>query len=178
MISKIITNKIIIAKILCVLAIALFVPEVIALFGQDFQASVYSLIYHSTAILSAVIILILLFTKKELSNKALIIPVALLFGGHLLNNIRNMIDYNSWSYPYYIALYGAAILFFVLLAFNNKKEIRYITYLLFLVILAFNLLGVFGGSSVSLGRLIIGLIIIGNVYLNLDNEGEKINENI
>lgn len=173
MINKIIANKNLIAKILCILAIALFVPEVIALFGQDFNNVVFTLILYSTGVLSAVYILILLLTKKELTTKALIIPVALLFGGPLASYIRNMIELNSWSYPYYIALYGAAIAMFVVMAFCNKKEIKYVVFMLFLIILTLNLLSVFNGSSIGAARLILGLIIIGNVYLNLDNKGEE-----
>ena len=178
MINKIKANKNLIAKILCILAIALFVPEIIALFGQDFSNAVFSLILYSTATLSAVYILILLLTKKELTAKALIFPVALLFAGPLATYIRNMIDLNSWSYPYYIALYGAAIAMYVIMAFCDKKEIKYVVFMLFLIILTLNLLSVFGGSSVGAGRLIIGLIIIGNVYLNLDKGEEKENETI
>ena len=66
----------------------------------------------------------------------------------------------------------------VLVAFNeNKKEFQIVVYILFLIILATNLLGVFGGGTMSLARLIIGLIIIGNVYLNLNNKEEENNEN-
>lgn len=173
MVNKIVANKNIIAEILCILAIAMFVPEIINLFGQNFEDVVFTLILHTTAILSAIYLLVMLLTKKELTNKALIIAVILLFVGPALSNVRNLIDFNSWSSVYYIALYSAAIIFTILLAFNDKKEIKYVVYLLFLVILSLNLLGVFGGSAISLARLVIGLIIIGNIYLNLNNKVEE-----
>ena len=175
MINKIVTNKIIIAKVLLILAIALFVPEIINLFSQDFEDVVFTLILHSTAILSAIYLLVMLFTNKELSVKALVSPACLLFVGPATSNVRNLIDYNTWSSVYYIALYGAAIVAFILLAFCDNKKIKYVVYMLFLVILTLNLLGVFNGSAISLARLIIGLIIIGNVYLNLNNKVEDEN---
>jgi hypothetical protein len=178
MVNKIVSSKNIIAEILCVLAIALFIPEIINLFNQDFRDVVFTLILYSTAILSAVYILVLLLTKKELTLKALILPVILLFGGVAANSLRNVIEFNSWSSVYYTALYIAAIIAYFLLAFNeNKKEFQIVVYILFLIILATNLLGVFGGGAMSLARLIIGLIIIGNVYLNLNNKEEGNNEN-
>ena len=175
MINKIVANKNIIAKVLSILAIAMFVPEIINLFSRDFDAVIFTLILHSTAILSAIYILVMLCTNKELSVKSLIIPVCLLFAGPLASNINNLIAANSWSSVYYIALYGTAIVLYILLAFNENKKIKYAVYILFLIILSLNLLGVFGASAVSLGRLIIGLIIIGNVYLNLDNKVEDSN---
>lgn len=178
MVNKIISNKNIIAEILSVLAIALFIPEIINLFNQDIQDVVFTLILYSTAILSAVYILVMLLTKKELTLKALIIPVILLFSGIVANNLRNVIEFNSWSSVYYTALYTAAIIAYLLLAFNSsKKEYKIAVYILFLIILATNLLGVFNGSTISLARLIIGLIIIGNVYLDLNNKEEANNEN-
>ena len=178
MVNKIVSNKNIIAEILCVLAIALFIPEIINLFSRDFRDVVFTLILYSTAILSAVYILVLLLTKKELTLKALILPVVLLFGGVAANNLRNVIEANSWSSVYYTALYIAAIIAYFLLTFNeNKKEFQIVVYILFLIILATNLLGVFGGGAMSLARLTIGLIIIGNVYLNLNNKEEENNEN-
>lgn len=176
MINKIISNKNLIAEILLILAIALLAPEIIALFGQDFTNSIFTLILHVTAILSAVYLLVLLLTKKELSNKALLIAVALLFAGPLTSNIRGLIEFKTWNYPYYIALYGAAILFYVLLLVSENKKLPYIVYILFMIILSFNLLAVFNGSSTGLARLIIGLIIIGNVYLNLTQGKEKEDE--
>ena len=178
MVNKIVSNKNIIAEILSVLAIALFIPEIINLFNQDFRDVVFTLILYSTAILSAVYILVLLLTKKELTLKALIIPVILLFGGIIANCLRSVIENNSWSSVYYTALYSAAIIAYLLLAFNeNRKEFKILVYILFLIILATNLLGVFSGSSISLARLIVGLIIIGNVYLSLNNKEEGNNEN-
>lgn len=178
MVNKIVSNKNIIAEILCVLAIALFIPEIINLFSRDFRDVVFTLILYSTAILSAVYILVLLLTKKELSLKALIIPVILLFGGIAVNNVRNVIEFNSWADVYYAALYSIVIIAYLLLTTNeNKKEFKIVVYILFLIILASNLLGVFNGSSISLARLIVGLIIIGNVYLSLNNKEEGNNEN-
>ena len=178
MVNKIVSSKNIIAEILCVLAIALFIPEIINLFNQDFRDVVFTLILYSTAILSAVYILVLLLTKKELTIKALILPVILLFGGVAANSLRSVIEFNSWANVYYTALYIAAIIAYVLLAFNeNKKEFQIVVYILFLIILATNLLGVFGGGAMSLARFIIGLIIIGNVYLCLNNKEEGNNEN-
>ena len=49
--------------------------------------------------------------------------------------------------------------------------------MLFLITLTDYLLGVFTGSGSSLARLILGLIIIGNVYLNLNKGEEKETEN-
>lgn len=177
MIKKLISNKELIAKIALIVAIALVIPSIISLFAQDFSNSVFRLILNATLILSAIYLLVLLFTKKELNTKSLLIPVILLFAGELAVNINDLITENSWRYPYYIALYGAAIIAYVMLVFNSNKKVKYVTYTLFLIILTFNLLAMFTGSTTGLARLIIGLTILGNVFLSLDMKEENNNEN-
>lgn len=177
MIKKIISNKELIAKIALIVAIALITPQIISLFAQDFTNNAFRLILNGTLILSAAWILVLLFSNKELNTKSLLIPVILLFAGELAMNINDLIVENSWRYPYYIVLYGMAIVAYIIFAFNNNKKVKYVLYTLFLIILTFNLLGVFTGSTTSLARLIIGLTILGNIYLSLDMKGENNNEN-
>ena len=177
MVNKIKTNKDFIAKILSILAIALTAPEIINLLSQNFNNVVFNLILHGTLILSAIYILVLLFTKKELNIKTLLIPTLLIYGGVLANNIRGLIENNSWSYVYYIALYACIIIFYVLVMLNNNKTFKYILFMLFIIILAMNLLSVFTGSYIGLARLIIGLIIVFNLYLTIElKEEEKENE--
>lgn len=174
MVKKIISNKNLIAKFLSLLAIALILPEVINLFRQNFNDNVFYLILHISAIVCGVIIFLMSNKNAEVTKNKLLIPTLLLFGGPLALNIRHLIQFNSWSYPYYIALYGAAIIMYFIFLANDKQEIKFIVYLLFAIILSMNLLGVFGGSQTSLARLILGIIIIGNVYLS-ERKGEDEN---
>ena len=42
--------------------------------------------------------MVMLFTNKELSVKALVIPACLLFVGPATSNVRNLIEYNTCSF--------------------------------------------------------------------------------
>ena len=178
MLEKILKNKELIAKILCIVAIALVLPELISMFNQNFTDNIYSLLLYASYIGSALYLLILLLRKKELTVKSMIIAVILLFAGLVVTQINNLVEFNNWATVYYIALYALTIIFYLIFAFNNNEKIKIIVYLLFLIVLAFNLTSVFGGSTIGFARLILGLIILTNLYLNSnkEKEEEKLNE--
>ena len=178
MLEKILKNKELIAKILCIVAIALVLPELISMFNQNFTDNIYSLLLYASYIGSALYLLILLLRKKELTVKSMIIAVILLFAGLVVTQINNLVEFNNWATVYYIALYALTIIFYLIFAFNNNEKIKIIVYLLFLIVLAFNLTSVFSGSTIGFARLILGLIILTNLYLNSnkEKEEEKLNE--
>lgn len=177
MIEKIVKNKNVIAIILSILAMALVAPEIINLFNQDINDSWVSLVLNGTVVLSAVFILILALSKKEFGIKSLLLPVIFLYSGSIINSVRNIIDFNSWSSVYYLALYGALVVAYILLMLNNNKTLKYVVYMLFIIVLSLNLLAVFNGSATGLARFVLGLIIVGNVYLELGCNKKEVKEN-
>lgn len=177
MIHKIIKNKDLIVKVLSILAIALIIPDLVSLFAYDIKDSIYSLISVATVIACGILILVMSLSKKELTNKVLFIATILLFSGSIVTQARTLFVLENWISIYYIALYACIIIFFFILAFDFNEKVKIIVYMLFLITLTDYLLGVFTGSGSSLARLILGLIIIGNVYLNLNKGEEKETEN-
>lgn len=180
MIEKIVKNKSVIAIILSILAMALVAPDIINTFNQSINDSWPTLVLYGTVVVSAVFILILGLTKKEFGIKSLLLPVIFLYSGTIINLVRNIIEFNTWSSVYYLALYSALLIAYILLMLNNNKTLKYVLYVLFLIVLCMSLLAVFNGSQTGLARFVLGLIIIGNVYLELDykkKEEEKNEEN-
>lgn len=177
MTKKLIENKRIIFIVLTILSIALLTSVIIPLFGYSFDNIVLNFVASVTALAAAVWILVMLLLKKALTINYLLFPTVFLFIGPLTINFNSIMDNNEYinhySYVFDIVLYGLAILFFLIFMLNRTKGITYTLCILFIIILAFDLLSVFNGSPSSLARLIIGSIILINVHLDLkktDNE--------
>lgn len=178
MLEKIIQNKKVITIILSIVGIALVGPDIIELLPKDINSNVYYFILYSTLVCSLVYVLIFALTDRELDNFSLICPVCFLYGGPLVCALYNILEANSTTYIYHLALYTFAISIYIIYVLNSKRvKLKVASYVAISIVLAINLVAVFSGSTNSLARLIMGSIILFNIYLNSSKEKEEVVKN-
>ena len=171
--EKVIQNKGIITLIAAIVSAALLVPSFISFFGDEINdVNVVRLVIYCLILTTDLLFICYYVAKKEFDLKALIAPVIIFYGAGITSNIFDTIKYNSWTAVFYAALYAAVLILYLIYYFNTSKNINIALYVLLLICIVFNVLGVFTGSAIECSRLIINLIIIGNLYL-IPQGGDK-----
>ena len=165
--EKIIEKKNIIILVASIVAGALLIPSFISLFSNNLNdIAIITLIAYGGYLATALLFIYYVCAKKEITLKALILPIIIFEAASALTSVYNLIVNSSWSSIFYIALYLSVII--VSLIYLGKKcdKLKYAIYILLLVCIAFNLASVFNGSTIGLSCLIINLVITGIFYLN------------
>lgn len=163
--EKVIQNKRIIILIASIVSAALLVPSFINFFGNPANdVAIILVITYALLALTNLVFIIYFITKKDIDLKALIIPFILFTAAGMLEPIFGIIQADSWSSIFFLALYASVLILFLIYYFNNNKMIKIALYILSLICMAFSLLDVFGSSNVELSRLITNLILIGSIY--------------
>jgi hypothetical protein len=172
--QKLLDNKNIIILIASIVACALLAPTFISFFGDTINdRSIVSIIMYAAYAAANLIIIIFVISKKELSLLTLMIPLIVFESAGLLNNIYSLIKNNSWVGLYYCALYFSIILCYIIYYFNRNEKLRIAILILFLICIAFNVVGVFGGSNISLCVLITNLLLTG-IFYSITSGGESL----
>lgn len=171
--QKIIDNQNVILVIASIVAAALVVPSIIGLFGNQLNAaSIIYLIVYGLYVATNAVILYLAFKKKDFSLKLLLIPVILFEGASLIPQIYTLINNNTWSTIFYIALYASVLIVYIVNCVKENCKLKIAFYILLLICAAFNLVGLFGGSTIEFSRLLTNLMICGIFYLITKGENE------
>ena len=164
--QKLLENKNIIILIASIVSCALLVPTFISFFGDRINdRSIISIIMYAALAATNLIMIFYVISKRELSLLALLIPLIVFESAGLLNNIYSLIKNNSWVGLFYCALYVSIILCYIIYYFNKNEKLRIAILILFLICIAFNVVGVFGGSAISLSTLITNLLLTGVFYI-------------
>ena len=163
--EKVVKNRLLISIFLSIVSIGLIISELLDIIdnGINNDSSVI-LIYRSMIIGSACVLIVLGFIKKDINKKNMILPIILLYGASAFINSYYFYKYDGLNYIYYIVLYSAAIILYLLYIFKDNIKIRYALLIVISIILCFNILGVFSGTSMSLAQLLLSIVFILNVY--------------
>ena len=173
MVDKIKSNKKIIFITLAIVSCACILPSIFALFASQItDNSIISLIYYLCFVLANGAIILFMTTKNELDLKLQFIPLVIAFGGIIVLNIYNIIAFESYTYVYYIAVYLATIIVY-LMYMTKLEKLKYALYVLLAIILVFNIASTLGGSLLGLGTTILVSMFIINLFLTNQEKGEK-----
>jgi len=174
--EKIIANKTIIMLIASIVAAALLVPSFITYFGLNLTANVIvNLVQAGLILATALALVFLLVYKKELTFQTMLIPVVLFASSQILNYVYNIIEFDNWASIYYLAIYTSILILYIISMVNQNKYLLYALYILLLVAIVIQLLGVFAGGMVATASFIMLVLFVINIYL-LSNGKEKIEQ--
>ena len=163
--ERVVKNRLLISVFLSVVAIGLVIPSLLDFVDSGITSNnSVQLIYRGMIIASAVVLVVLGFIKKDITKKNLILPVILLYGASAFINGYYLYNNDGLDYIYYIALYSAVIILYVLYIFKDNIKIKYALLIVITIILCFNVLGVLAGGTLALAQLLLSSIFILNVY--------------
>lgn len=163
--EKFIENKRIVLLIASVVAAALFVPAFISFFGDAItDRSIVFIIMYGLLLATDLVFVFYTFNKKEITTKALFIPILLFESAGILRYVYDVLTNDSWSSIFFIALYAGLLITYIFYMINNNEKLKIALYILILICLCFNLVAAFAGSIVELSMIITNLIFISSLY--------------
>ncbi|MBQ9124789.1 MAG: hypothetical protein IJY14_03765 [Acholeplasmatales bacterium] len=160
MLDKIKSNINNIISIASIVAIALVTPQ---LFDYVFEAQdnmIYEVVYIGGLIIANVLAFLMAYKNK---TALLNIIVVVFLGVHILSYLETVISNDSYYNIPYLALYGVALVVYLISLGNDK--VNKLLLVLLLICLCFAALGALSGGAVSLSCTITLLIIMSQLYI-------------